>query len=257
PGTKSFVVFVVCAYLLLPGLCLLYNLIIVTCVVLLLLKKQREINKTLGKISAESHALLASSSDGGKGVAKLHHEEQRLKAARSVYNAAIRIALYPFAPLAWLCCNIAYYHIQYFITMTYKSDVPKLVSMQQMAWAAHPSIMYANFLVFVTDPSVVRVIKEVARSLTAKFPSLARRKDIRVGPNQLSVADTSHSESGNTQTLGSMKTQESVYHLSFPEPGDEESAIQAHSTAIDSSSSVLLHRNSISQAEADELLKHM
>ncbi|ORX71658.1 hypothetical protein DL89DRAFT_130134 [Linderina pennispora] len=95
PGTKSFTVFVVCAYLLLPGLCLLYNLVTVTRVVLLLLRKQSEISKTLSKISAESQALLSNGRDDGKGRAKMRHEEQRLKAARNVYNAAIRIRPVP------------------------------------------------------------------------------------------------------------------------------------------------------------------
>ncbi|ORX71657.1 hypothetical protein DL89DRAFT_130293 [Linderina pennispora] len=53
-----------------------------------------------------------------------------------------------------------------------------------------------------------------------------------------------------------MDTHESSYHLSFPEPSDEESAVYAHSTAVDSSSSTLLHRNSISQTDADSLLSH-
>ncbi|KAJ1958474.1 hypothetical protein EC988_000279 [Linderina pennispora] len=257
PGTKSFTVFVVCAYLLLPGLCLLYNLVTVTRVVLLLLKKQGEISKTLSKISAESQALLSNGNDDGKGRAKMRHEEQRLKAARNVYNAAIRIALYPIAPLAWFCFNIAYYHIQYHLTMTFKSDISKFVTMQQMAWFSQATIVFANFVVFVSDPSVARVIREVAKALATRFPRLARRNDARVGPNQSIDSDSSHNQSVNAQTLHTMDTHESSYHLSFPEPSDEESAVYAHSTAVDSSSSTLLHRNSISQTDADSLLSRM
>ncbi|KAJ2890169.1 hypothetical protein GGI21_006271 [Coemansia aciculifera] len=99
---------------------------------------------------------------------------------RKFNNAAIRIALYPCAPIAWWCINVVFYTIQYSLTMTYKSDVATFVRMVSLAWFTVPAIAFANFLVFVTDPALRKVINEVHRSVVGSSSSLLSVKKARV-----------------------------------------------------------------------------
>ncbi|KAJ1938154.1 hypothetical protein EC988_007675 [Linderina pennispora] len=256
PGTASFVLFVVCAYMLTPALCLLYNVITFTRIILSLLQKQREINKCLQKISAENQVFL-SSSKASRCKTTMRHEEQRLRAARNVYNAAVRIAMYTIAPLAWFCCNIAYYYTQYFIQLTDRSEIPKFVHMQKLAWFGHAATVLANFLVFVTDPSVVRVIKEVNRELTKKHPLVARHKEARVEPNQ-EIDTVSSSDSGlQVLSLDTMSTKKSAYQLAFPGPSDDESAVNLDSMVLEAMLRPLHQRCPANQSEADAYIRRM
>ncbi|KAJ2854705.1 hypothetical protein GGI22_004404 [Coemansia erecta] len=73
----------------------------------------------------------------------------------------MRIALYPLAPLIWWILIVVYYVLQYPITLTYQSDVHKMVKLMFFSWFAYPGVALINFVVFVTDPAVAKVVSEV------------------------------------------------------------------------------------------------
>ncbi|KAJ2212896.1 hypothetical protein EV179_004297 [Coemansia sp. RSA 487] len=49
--------------------------------------------------------------------------------------------------------------------MTYKSDIQKMVRITYLTWFAYPAMAFINFLVFVTDPAVTKVISEVRKGI--------------------------------------------------------------------------------------------
>ncbi|KAJ2740800.1 hypothetical protein GGI20_005609, partial [Coemansia sp. BCRC 34301] len=186
-GTASYIRYVVFVQLLLPLLALLFNIITSFRIIIMLLLQQRQVNRSLQEVmqNTRKHVLCSNGSNGtstyalaeddgcGYNSVKATKElEVNLLVVRKFNNAAIRIALYPCAPIAWWCINLAFYAIQYSLTMTYKADVATFVRMVSLAWFSMPAIAFANFLVFVTDPALRKVIKEVHRSLVGSASSL-------------------------------------------------------------------------------------
>ncbi|KAJ1664071.1 hypothetical protein IW140_004372 [Coemansia sp. RSA 1813] len=53
--------------------------------------------------------------------------------------------------------------------MTYKSDIQKMVRITYLTWFAYPAMAFINFLVFVTDPAVTKVISEVRKEIRRKL----------------------------------------------------------------------------------------
>ncbi|KAJ2439609.1 hypothetical protein GGF42_007901 [Coemansia sp. RSA 2424] len=96
-------------------------------------------------------------------------ERQQLKLARSVYKVSICIALYPIAPLFSLVILTIFYVKQYFVTLTYKSDASDYVWLTTMAFFMFPGIAFINFVIFLTDPAVVKVIAEVCQTIRIKM----------------------------------------------------------------------------------------
>ncbi|KAJ2432775.1 hypothetical protein GGF42_009520 [Coemansia sp. RSA 2424] len=96
-------------------------------------------------------------------------ERQQLKLARSVYKVSIRIALYPIAPLFCLIIITILYVKQYFVTLTYKSDISDYVWLTTMGYFMFPSIAFISFVIFLTDPAMVKVIAEVRRTIRIKL----------------------------------------------------------------------------------------
>ncbi|KAI8320662.1 hypothetical protein GQ54DRAFT_298464 [Martensiomyces pterosporus] len=159
-------------------------------------------------------------------------KERLLRISRKVNSAAIRIALYPFAPLAWWIMIVVFYRVQYDLTMTFKSDVPKFVRMLKLSWYSSSAAAFVNFLVFLTDPAVLGVIREVRRAIADKL--LRRRGLAKVAPqqqpDQSALCDRSstlhgshvskalnHHDSDSTASLGLAK--EARYDLAGAERG--------------------------------------
>ncbi|KAJ2001803.1 hypothetical protein H4R26_003931 [Coemansia thaxteri] len=186
-GTPAYILYVTFVQLLLPMLALLFNVIVSLRVIGMLLLQQRLVNRSLKEVmdntrkhvlgsgsntshddaSSDSSTRIYAEDDGcGYTSAKATKElELNLIVMRKFNSAAIRIALYPFAPIAWWLINVVYYSMQYSLTMTYKADVDRWVRMMSLAWFSMPAIAFANFLVFVTDPAFRKVIREVHKSL--------------------------------------------------------------------------------------------
>ncbi|KAJ2520187.1 hypothetical protein GGI11_002355, partial [Coemansia sp. RSA 2049] len=173
-GTTAYVLYVVFLQLLLPFCALLFNICVSIRVIYVLVREQQSVNKSLREIMQQTHdRLFASTSEldslsgssGRKPSIMSEPVRKRLElnllVMRKFNSAAIRIALYPFAPIAWWIINAIYYALQYSITMTYKEDVGRWVRMASLAWFSMPAIAIANFAVFVTDPAFVKVVKEV------------------------------------------------------------------------------------------------
>ncbi|KAJ2594902.1 hypothetical protein EV177_008253 [Coemansia sp. RSA 1804] len=177
-GTTAYVLYVVFLQLLLPFCALLFNICVSIRVICVLVREQQSVNKSLREIMQQTHdRLFASTSEldslsgssGRKPSIMSEPVRKRLElnllVMRKFNSAAIRIALYPFAPIAWWIINAIYYALQYSITMTYREDVGRWVRMVSLAWFSMPAIAIANFAVFVTDPAFVKVVKEVCRQL--------------------------------------------------------------------------------------------
>ncbi|KAJ2057678.1 hypothetical protein GGI03_000122 [Coemansia sp. RSA 2337] len=143
--------------------------------------KQRAITRVLNSVSRETHSLLSDShpttthdtlsvaSANSTSISVSPKERQQLKLARRVYRISVRIALYPLAPTVGLIMLSIFYLQQYFVTLTYKSDVDTFVRLTSMSYFMFPTIAFINFVIFLTDPAVLKVIAEVRRSLRIKM----------------------------------------------------------------------------------------
>ncbi|KAJ1961071.1 acyl-CoA thioesterase [Dipsacomyces acuminosporus] len=177
-GTTKYIVYVTFVFLFLPWLFILFNLVICSWVIISLLIKQGQVNRTLKQIRERS-SLLPYECDQSVGgselsgtkteIVKTREYERQLKISRKVNSAAIRIALYPLAPLAWMIMVTIYFVTQYYITFTYKSDAPKMVKAAQISWYSYPATTFLNFIIFLTDPVMQNVIGEVRRSIATKL----------------------------------------------------------------------------------------
>ncbi|KAJ1797001.1 hypothetical protein LPJ59_003407 [Coemansia sp. RSA 2399] len=189
-GTPAYILYVVFLELLLPLCALLFNICVSIRVIYMLILEQRSVSKSLREIMQQTHDRLFSSThgdeldslntvDGRKQSIMSEPVRKRLELNLLVMHkfnsAAIRIALYPFAPVAWWIINTLYYALQYSITMTYQGDVDRWVRMISLAWFSMPAIAIANFIVFVTDPAFIKVVKEVYVQLASTIRYHTRR----------------------------------------------------------------------------------
>ncbi|KAJ2441527.1 hypothetical protein GGF42_007263 [Coemansia sp. RSA 2424] len=138
------------------------------------------ISRVLNSVSHETKGLLSGSSPSTAqdnlsasasrtSVSVSPKERQQLKLARNIYKVSIRIALYPMAPLFGLVLYTLYFVKQYFVTLTYRSDIIDYVWLTTMGYFIFPGIAFINFAIFLTDPAVVKVIAEVRRTIRIKM----------------------------------------------------------------------------------------
>ncbi|KAJ2856283.1 hypothetical protein J3B02_001690 [Coemansia erecta] len=184
PGTKAFVLYVVFVQLLLPLLALLFNIFVSIRILVMLALEQRQIIRSLEEINRSTRGLLFNKPATAKGNSfkdmfktkeGCRQMERSLLVMKKFNSAAIRIALYPCAPLAWWIINALYYSIQYRLTMTYRKDAHTLVYMISLAWFSIPAIAIANFLVFITDPAFVKVVRQVRATFAGKLFGNSKR----------------------------------------------------------------------------------
>ncbi|KAJ1827801.1 hypothetical protein LPJ56_001463, partial [Coemansia sp. RSA 2599] len=194
PGTSRYILYVVFVQLLFPLLSLLFNIYVSIRTLVMLAIEQHRIIRSLNEISQSTRELLlldcpetpkpSSFGDSIKDIFKTKESrrqmERSLLVMKKFNSAAIRIALYPCAPIAWWIINAMYYTIQYRLTMTYKEDTNTLVYMISLAWFSIPAIAFANFLVFVTDPAFVKVVRQVRVTFAG---ALLRKKNARPSGN--------------------------------------------------------------------------
>ncbi|KAJ2870067.1 hypothetical protein GGH93_005850 [Coemansia aciculifera] len=167
--------------LFIPYVFVLYNIITSLLVMHSLYTKQRAITRVLNSVSRETHGLLSGSdpstaqdtlsaaSASSTSISVSPKERQQLKLARRVYKISVRIALYPLAPTVGLILLSIFYLQQYFVTLTYKSDVHTFVWLTTMSHFMFPTIAFINFVIFLTGPAVLKVIIEVRRSIRIKM----------------------------------------------------------------------------------------
>ncbi|KAJ2573981.1 hypothetical protein GGH95_003982 [Coemansia sp. RSA 1836] len=166
--------------LLAPYVFVLYNVVTSMLVMYSLYTKQRAITRVLNSVSHDTKGLLSGSSPSilqdnlsasasQTLVSVSPKERQQLKLARSIYKVSIRIALYPITPLFCLVILTIFYMKQYFVTLTYKSDVNDYIWLITMSYFMFPGIAFINFISFLTDPTVVKVIAEVRRTIRIKM----------------------------------------------------------------------------------------
>ncbi|KAJ1958323.1 hypothetical protein GGI12_004764 [Dipsacomyces acuminosporus] len=184
-GTKEYVIFVTLVLLLLPWLSVLFNIIISLWVLIWLLKKQRQVSKSLEQIKEQKQSLLSSKEQlvRARNEVKIQEYERQLMISRKANSTAIRIAFYPIAPLA-VCIMITYFYAaSNYITLTYKSDIPKMVRAMEINWYSYPVTTFINFLVFLTDPVMQNVIREVRICVKQRFASKPDEKHKKKKPS--------------------------------------------------------------------------
>ncbi|KAJ2079235.1 hypothetical protein H4R24_003929 [Coemansia sp. RSA 988] len=142
--------------------------------------EQRRISQTLQSVASDMHDALEGTHNTGSKISTSSRltkiswkDQQQLEAVRRVYRACIRIALYPLAPLTWWIIFVAYYTGQYFYTFTWKNDAKMMARFVTLNWYTSCVVALTNFVVFLTDPAVICVIKEVRRNIAH---SLGRKK---------------------------------------------------------------------------------
>ncbi|KAJ2506981.1 hypothetical protein IWW47_001319 [Coemansia sp. RSA 2052] len=178
--TPEYLWFTLLGLLFIPYVFVFYNVVASMLVMYSLYTKQRAITRVLSSVSHETKGLLSgsnystaqdsiSASASQTLVSVSPKERQQLKLARSVYKVSIRIALYPIAPLFSLTIMTIFYVKQYFVTLTYRSDVKDYVWLTTMGFFMFPGIAFINFVIFLTDPAVVKVIAEVRRTIRIKM----------------------------------------------------------------------------------------
>ncbi|KAJ2556021.1 hypothetical protein EV175_002140 [Coemansia sp. RSA 1933] len=190
-ASKSYVIYVIFQCLLLPSIFIFYNVIATVTIIVTLYLRQRRVGRALELVSRRTRELFVTGKDDkDAGLRTISAKEaEHLKTAQKVYSACIRIALYPLAPVIWWIFLTIYYTLQYPITLTYKSDVPKLLKIDILTWFAYTGISFINFVVFVTDPALKKVISEVRSAIRMK---LAERR-MRASSSQDTLASSDDS----------------------------------------------------------------
>ncbi|KAJ2087908.1 hypothetical protein IW138_004606 [Coemansia sp. RSA 986] len=157
--------------MLIPSIFIFYNIAASTSVIITLYRKQRKVREALESASSSTREFLITQKDTQDPIPRAisAKEAEQLKAARKVYMACIRIALYPLAPIVWWIFSAIYYIVQYSITLTYKSDVQKMVKVMYLIWFVYPAVVFINFLVFITDPAVLKVVSEARKEIKRKL----------------------------------------------------------------------------------------
>ncbi|KAJ2146718.1 hypothetical protein IW136_000447 [Coemansia sp. RSA 678] len=268
PGTPGFILYVVFVQLLLPLIALSFNIVTSMRVIFMLLSEQQKVNQTLREIMYESTSQYTQSDDEKPHISIGVDDEQiglrsqktrkelknNLLVMRRFNSAVIRIALYPLAPIAWWIINAAFYGLQYPLTMTKKEDTMGWVHMVSLAWFSMPAIAIANFLVFVTDPAFIKVVREVRKTVLARIQSsqpiasvssddesygFRSSRSTSLLPNDFSTLVTKNGAAGKPKVTESMHTDTmslgSVLDLTYTPPKFElarqASAPQAHTSA--------------------------
>ncbi|KAJ2751076.1 hypothetical protein GGI19_004713 [Coemansia pectinata] len=178
--TPKFLLLACLGVLFIPYVFVLYNIITSLLVMYSLYTKQKAITRVLSSVSRETHGLLSGSnpstaqdnlsvSANSTSISVSPKECQQLKLARRVYRISVRIALYPLAPLVSLIILSIFYLKQYFVTLTYRSGVHTFVWLTTMSYFMFPTIAFINFVIFLTDPAVLKVIIEVRHSIRIKM----------------------------------------------------------------------------------------
>ncbi|KAJ1721795.1 hypothetical protein LPJ53_003708 [Coemansia erecta] len=226
-GTKSYILHVIFAYELIPGIFVFYNLITSTRVIITLYMRQRKVSRALHEASHETRLLLngpsgeseekdGNVSSGGKRRGSLSSKDVRqLKAVRKVYRACMRIALYPIVPLWWWVSQAIFYWCQYPLNMTFRWHASLMLKLMYISWTTFSAVIILNFAVFVTDPSILNVMKEVRKSILQRLGRLDRSHEFNVEGShdalntikhkQQGVVITEHTDSGTIHTdSGSM-----------------------------------------------------
>ncbi|KAJ2725886.1 hypothetical protein GGI07_000931 [Coemansia sp. Benny D115] len=182
-GTPKYIIYVIFVQLLLPLVSLLINIIISVRIIIMLARQQAKISRSLKAVSSQTceYLLQANTVDSETRMNPVSDQnsqyeietkrqlERSFLVMRKFNSAAIRIALYPCAPIAWWVINAMFYIIQYDLTMTFKSDSSRWVYMISLAWFTIPALAFTNFVVFFTDPAFIKVQREVHKSLTRRF----------------------------------------------------------------------------------------
>ncbi|KAJ2749992.1 hypothetical protein GGI19_005357 [Coemansia pectinata] len=178
--TPEFLLFACLGILFIPYVFVLYNIITSLLVMYSLYTKQRAITRVLNSVSRETHGLLSGSNPSTAqdnllvsanitSITVSPKECQQLKLARRVYRISVRIALYPLAPLVSLIILSIFYLKQYFVTLTYRSGVHTFVWLTTISYFMFPTIAFINFVIFLTDLAVLKVIIEVRCSIRIKM----------------------------------------------------------------------------------------
>ncbi|KAJ2776638.1 hypothetical protein H4R18_005564 [Coemansia javaensis] len=184
PGTRAFLVYILLAGMGVMTLVVLYNVVVSAAVIITLYLKQRRISQVLVSAMCTTNEILGGPQDPCAPVADpalsdrpriTPKEKRQLTAMRKVYRACIRIALYPLAPVTYWTIGMVFYVWQYFITLTWKSDVDKTVRVITLGRYMPCVVVLTNFIIFLTDPAVLHVAAEVRKSLAARFGSSKRR----------------------------------------------------------------------------------
>ncbi|KAJ2001816.1 hypothetical protein H4R26_003928 [Coemansia thaxteri] len=215
PRTPKYMWYVFFVFLFVPYVFVLYNVITSIRVIISLVVKQRAITRVLNLASQETNTLLSGSSSNtvarnssaaASTVSVTPKERRQLRLARKVYKVSVRIALYPLSPVVTLILLSIFYLQQYFVTLTYKSDVQLFVRLTTMSFFMFPTQAFANFAIFLTDAAVLNVVSEVRRSIRIK---MGRKENFQVsdgemhGPGKTVIRKISAaiSESGVSDTM--------------------------------------------------------
>ncbi|KAJ2633425.1 hypothetical protein GGF44_003698, partial [Coemansia sp. RSA 1694] len=129
-------------------------------------------NETKGLLSGSNPSIAQdnpSAPASQTSVSVSSKERQQLKLAQSVYKVSICIALYPIAPLFSMVLLTIFFMKQYFLTLTYKSEVNDYVWLTTMGYFMFPGIAFINFAIFLMDPAMVKVIAKVRQTIRIKM----------------------------------------------------------------------------------------
>ncbi|KAJ1848857.1 hypothetical protein LPJ73_003866 [Coemansia sp. RSA 2703] len=207
-GTASYILHVILAYELIPGIFVFYNLITSTRVIITLYMRQRKVSRALKEASHETRLLLNGAtaeseeqngniSSGGKRRSSLSSKDVRqLEAVRRVYRACMRIALYPVVPLWWWISSAIFYWCQYPLNMTFRWHATRMLHLYRLSWTTFSAVIILNFAVFSTDPSVLSVMKEVRKSILKRLGRLDTSHEFNAESSHDAVNTIKHKQQG-------------------------------------------------------------
>ncbi|KAJ2861578.1 hypothetical protein FB639_005488, partial [Coemansia asiatica] len=154
--SARFVLYNVFAVIVIPGVFIVYNLIVGICVIVELSKRKKNISRAIGQI-----ANVSAQQQSGTMISQ---DIVQLKAVRKIYSGAIRIALYPLATLFWFTLRCAELGLMNNVPET-RSDSNKILSALYLRKLVMPVFILASFLMFLADPVFCQLFSKCGSSL--------------------------------------------------------------------------------------------
>ncbi|KAJ2374429.1 hypothetical protein IW150_003107 [Coemansia sp. RSA 2607] len=143
PETTQYVVYNVFAVIVIPGIFIMYSAITSFTIIIALIRRRRAVSSAI-KVSLSKVTEQQTDPVVLKEIVQLH-------AIRSVYSGAIRIALYPFAPLVWLVLRCVELGLKNNVPES-SSDAYRLLSGTYVGTVVMPVFIFAGFALFLFDP---------------------------------------------------------------------------------------------------------
>ncbi|KAJ1719572.1 hypothetical protein LPJ53_005689 [Coemansia erecta] len=192
PETTKYVVYNVFAVIIIPGIFIMYSALTSFTIIIALIRRRRAVSSAI-KVSLSKVSEQQTDPVVLKEIVQLH-------AIRSVYSGAIRIALYPFAPLVWLALRCAELGLKNNVPET-SSDANRLLSGTYVGTVVMPVFIFAGFVLFLFDPIFCQLFSKNKNADSVQIEKLASGTGAVGNIDEVAAAETNEAHADLVASL--------------------------------------------------------